>query len=142
MNTTRIDPPPDVYGFLQLCADRRYHRKTMAAFEAVTGLRADQYWIEASAGGAPALGVSTDTARFAYGQGARVMGWAAHGDNCGGFPGLDDDEIQAKLRTAVAELSCDFPEATHWILFASGGEVEVDGGDDAGAAGYRGGPGG
>lgn len=130
-----------VLGFLQLCADRRYHRKTMDAFEEATGLRSDEYWIEASAGGAPALGVSTDTARFAYGQGARVMGWAAHGDRCGGFPGLDDGAISAKLRTAVSELTRDFPEATHWTLFAAGGEVEVSGGD-AGAAGYRGGPGG
>ena len=124
------------WGFLQLCADRRYHRMTMAAFEEATGLGPDEYWIEASAGGAPGLGVSTDTARFAYGQGARVMGWAAHGDQCGGFPGLDNEEILAKLRTMVSDLAPDFPEATHWILFGAGGRVEVSPGDDP-APGYR-----
>jgi hypothetical protein len=136
VSASRQEPSGETFGFLQLCADRRYHRKTMAAFEQATGLGPDDYWIEASAGGAPELGVSTATARFAYDQGARVMGWAAHGDQCGGFPGLDNDAILAKLRTAVADLAPDFPGATHWILFGAGGAVEVSPGAVPGP-GYR-----
>lgn len=115
----------EVLGFLQLCADRRYHRKTMAEFERATGLRPDQYWIEAAAGGAAALGATTATARFAYDKGARVMGWAAHGDGCGGFPGLTDDELRTKLHDAATTTPEDFPEAEHWTLFGAGGAVEV-----------------
>ncbi|MDQ4125742.1 MAG: hypothetical protein M3134_09110, partial [Actinomycetota bacterium] len=70
----------EVRGFLQLCADRRYHRLTMEEFEARTGLGPDDYWIEATAGGAAAFGGSTATAAFAYANGARIMGWAGHGD--------------------------------------------------------------
>lgn len=112
-------------GFLQLCADRRYHRKTMAQFERATGLRPDQYWIEATAGGAPALDAATATASFAYGNGARIMGWSAHGDGCGGFPGCSDEELRAKLDAAAGERAKDFPAASHWTLFGAGGKVEA-----------------
>jgi hypothetical protein len=111
---------------LQLCADRRYHRKTMDAFEAATSLASsDGYWIEASAGGAATFRSATLTARYAYEQGARVMGWAAHGDACGGFPGRSDEEIEKKLRGIVGERLKDFPEAEHWLLFGHGGRVEA-----------------
>lgn len=115
------------FGFLQLCAERRYHRKTMEAFERATGLGPDEYWIEAAAGGAPAFGTVTATAAFSYANGATIMGWAAHGDTCGGFPGRSDSEIQAKLGAIARERARDFPEAEHWTLFASGGEVEATG---------------
>jgi hypothetical protein len=116
---------PQGLGFLQLCADRRYHRVTMEDFEARTGLRPDQYWIEAAAGGAPGLGGATATARFAYDKGARIMGWAAHGGGCGGFPGTGDDELRAKLHGAATDAAREFPEAEHWALFAAGGRVEA-----------------
>lgn len=117
--------PDEILGFLQLCADRRYHRKTMEAFERATNLRPDQYWIEATAGGAAAFDAPTATASFAYEQGARLMGWATHGDRCGGFPGAGDDEMKAKGRAAAGGRARDFPESRHWTLFAAGGDVEV-----------------
>ena len=116
----------EVRGFLQLCADRRYHRMTMAEFEARTGLRPDGYWIEATAGGAPAFDAATATAEFAHDNGATIMGWAAHGDSCGGFPGCSDSEMKAKVEAAARERSKDFPEAEHWMLFAAGGRVEAE----------------
>lgn len=112
-------------GFLQLCADRRYHRMTTEEFEARTGLRHDQYWIQAKAGGAPAFDAPSNTAEFAYGNGARIMGWAAHGDTCGGFPDRTDAEMKAALEAAAADRAAAFPDAEHWILFASGGRVEA-----------------
>ncbi len=112
-------------GFLQLCADRRFHRAVMSAFEDATGLGCDRYWIEATAGGAPALETFTTTARFAYDNGARMMGWAAHGDACGGFPGLDDDEIEAKLEAAALARATELPTAEHWTLFATASGIRV-----------------
>ena len=117
--------PVEILGFLQLCADRRYHRKTMEEFEERTGLRPDQYWIEAAAGGAGAFGVATATAQFAYENGARIMGWAGHGDACGGFPGRSDYEVKSKIQGAARERAKDFPEAEHWTLFAAKGRVEA-----------------
>lgn len=113
------------YGFLQLCADRRYHRKTMEAFERATGLRPDQYWIEVTAGGAPAFEGVTGTARFAYEQGARLMGWAGHGDACGGFPGRSNAELKEMVRAAARDRTKDFEGARHWALFGEGGAVEA-----------------
>ena len=116
---------PEVLGFLQLCADRRYHRLTMAEFETRTGLRPDQYWIEAGAGGAPSFGAATATAAYAYEKGARIMGWAAHGDECGGFPGRSDVEMRAKVQASARERAKDFPDAEHWLLFGTRGRVEA-----------------
>lgn len=112
-------------GFIQLCADRRFHRATMDAFEACAGLAPDEYWIEASAGGAAAIDHPTATAKFAYEQGARLMGWAAHGDRCGGFPGRPNADIRARLKDSALARAKEFPDAEHWLLFGQGGSVEV-----------------
>jgi hypothetical protein len=110
-------------GFLQLCAERRFHRLTMDAFEQATGLAPTDYWIEAVAGGAPALALRTRAMEFARSQGATVMGWAAHGDVCGGFPGADDDRIRAMLETTVARRRHEYPAAEHLAFFATGRRV-------------------
>jgi hypothetical protein len=112
-------------GFLQLCADRRFHRKTMLAFETATGLRPDEYWIEARAGGAPAYADKTRAARLAYRQGATVMGWAAHGDRCGGFYGASNEEMRRKLNRAARARMNDFPGAEHYELFGESRNVAV-----------------
>ena len=114
-----------MYGFLQLCADRRFHRPTMQEFERLTSLCENDYWIEARAGGAPSWDDNTKTARFAYGQGARHMAWAAHGDNCGGFPGVSDDELRREVERSMKSRAEEFPEAEHYALFAHEGGVEL-----------------
>lgn len=112
-------------GFLQLCAERRFHRAVMEAFESETGLKHDEYWIEAQAGGAPSWADKTNTARNAHRNGARFMGWAAHGDVCLGFPGEGDDTLRARLQMTAARRAEDFPRAVHVVLFALAGGVEV-----------------
>ena len=112
-------------GVLQLCSDLRYHRRTMAAFERATGLGADEYWIEARPGGAPAYQDTTRMARIAYREGARHMGWAAHGDVCRGFHGATDHDMRAKLDRAARARARDFREAAHYTLFGLGEEVTV-----------------
>jgi hypothetical protein len=116
--------PPEL-GYLQLCSDLRYHRRTMAAFERTTGLNADEYWIEARPGGAPAYQDTTRMARIAYREGARHMGWAAHGDACRGFYAVSDHDMRAKLDRAARSRVDDFREAAHYKLFGLGGEVAV-----------------
>jgi hypothetical protein len=112
-------------GFLQLCAERRFHRAVMEAFEHETGLSHDEYWIEARAGGAPSWADNTKTARNAHRNGARFMGWAAHGDVCLGFPGESDDALRQRLQRVAQRRAEEFPGAAHVVLFALPGGVEV-----------------
>jgi hypothetical protein len=114
-----------VRGYLQLCADLRFHRATMLAFESATGLAEDGYWIEARPGGAPSWTDNTRGARLAHRRGALFMGWAAHGDECLGFPGESNDRIRRLLQRTLEKRAQEFPRATHVGLFAAGDDVEV-----------------
>src|SRR5690348_4318346 len=75
-----------VYGFLQLCADRRFHREIQERFQRDAKLSSPlDYWIHADAGGAPMMLGLTTAPSYCYEQkGVRLMGWSAHGDVCGG----------------------------------------------------------
>ncbi len=112
-------------GYLQLCADRRFHRKTMEAFEQATGLLPEEYWLEARAGGAPVYADRTRAARIAYREGALHMGWAAHGDGCRGFHGASNPELRQKLARTIRARVQDFPGVHHYELFGEGGRVTV-----------------
>jgi hypothetical protein len=112
-------------GYLQLCADRRFHYLTMEAFEDATGLQPEEYWIEARSGGAPVYADRTRAARFAYHDGATHFGWAAHGDRCRGFPDASNAEMRRKLERTVRARMDDFPRATHYELFGEGESVSV-----------------
>ena len=112
-------------GFIQLCADRRFHRKTMEAFEELSGLDADGYWIEAQPGGAPSWRDATPAAELASSGGVAHMAWTAHGDECGGFPGLSNDELRNKVASTARQRASEFPSATHYGLFAHDGQVEL-----------------
>jgi hypothetical protein len=97
----------------------------MREFERLAGLGEDDYWIEARAGGAPSWSDNTKTARFAYEHGARHMAWAAHGDQCGGFPGVSNDDMRRKVERSLKSRAEEFPEAQHYALFAHEGGVEL-----------------
>jgi hypothetical protein len=113
---------PETRGFLQLCADRRFHRCLQNRFEEDTGLESpDLYWIHADAGGTPKMECARTAPDYCYyDKYVRLMGWSAHGDNCGGFGhGVPDDEIQrALLVTALRKIE-EYPEATHYVYFAT-----------------------
>jgi hypothetical protein len=112
-------------GFVQLCSDRRFHMMVMEKFEDVAGLDPDGYWIEARPGGAPSWADNTRASRLAYGEGAAHMAWAAHGDRCGGFPGVSNSDLRDKLTRTVRKRAAEFPRASHYGLFAHGDDVEL-----------------
>jgi hypothetical protein len=112
-------------GFLQLCSDLRFHRATMLAFEEATGLAAEAYWIEARPGGAPSWADNTRAARLGHRRGAVYMGWAAHGDECLGFPGEASERIADRLVKTLRKRAEEFPKATHFDFFADAGGVHV-----------------
>jgi hypothetical protein len=97
----------------------------MATFEEATGLPDDGYWIEARPGGAPSWADNSRAARLAHERGALFMGWAAHGDECLGFPGEPNDRVRGRLVRALQSRAQEFPRATHVGLFAAGDEVEI-----------------
>src|ERR1700759_2628849 len=95
---------PPVTGFLQLCADRRFHRCIQEQFQRDAGLSSSEYyWIHADAGGTPKMADLRTAPNYCYhDKKVRLMGWSAHGNICGGFkPGTTDDVIrQALFETA------------------------------------------
>lgn len=109
-------------GFLQMCADRRFHAKMEEEFRRLTGLSETDYWIEATAGGAPAIS-DPKTADYADSHGARFMGWAAHGTNCGGFPGISDESMEARLDETIRDRQSRYPDATHLKIFSTDQET-------------------
>lgn len=112
-------------GYLSLCADRRFWPETVRKFEELTGLFSEQgdFWIEAKAGGTPGINDPT-TADYAYEHGGRFMGWQAHGDSCGGFPGVSNEEMEKKLDEAIEERRKRYPKAEHFRVFATEKGVE------------------
>ena len=117
------DKSPDypIMGFLQLCADRRFHQCIQNAFRDDANLDAPQkYWIHADAGGTPKMTEQTTAPRYCYDdKKVRLMGWSAHGNGCGGFPpGTDDKVIEEALYKTIPDKIKDYPEATHFVYFA------------------------
>src|SRR5437016_9297253 len=73
---------PPLLGFLQLCADRRFHRCLQEQFQKDTGVNTpEDYWIHADAGGTPKMECQRTAPDYCYyDKKVRLMGWSAHGD--------------------------------------------------------------
>ena len=111
-----------VRGFLQMCADRRFHNLIQKQFKKDAGLTSrEDYWIHADAGGTPKMAHLIIAPNYCYNdKKVRLMGWAAHGDNCGGFgSGVDDDEIMLALCKTMEGKVKDYPKAKHFIYFVT-----------------------
>lgn len=120
---------PPLLGFLQLCADRRFHRSIQEQFQRDTGINSpEDFWIHADAGGTPKMECQRTAPDYCYyDKGARLMGWSAHGDVCGGFgPTVPDDEIQQALLVVARRKMEDYPDAGHYIYFATMSEGDAD----------------
>jgi hypothetical protein len=113
---------PKTRGFLQLCADRRFHQCIQEQFQKDAKVAsADQYWIHADAGGTPKMECARTAPDYCYfKQKVRLMGWSAHGDNCGGFgDNVPDSEIRRALLVTARRKIEDYPLAAHYVYFAT-----------------------
>ena len=107
-------------GFLQLCADRRFHREIQEQFQIDTELEEPtDYWIHADAGGTPKMECQRTAPDYCYySKKVRLMGWSAHGSGCGGFgEDVPDDVIQRALYVVAERKAEEYPLATHFIYF-------------------------
>ncbi|HJQ34448.1 MAG TPA: hypothetical protein VJ866_19870 [Pyrinomonadaceae bacterium] len=113
---------PETRGFLQLCADRRFHPCIQERFQDDAGLESpDLYWIHADAGGTPKMECSRTAPDYCYHKkNVRKMGWSAHGNVCGGFgDDVPDSEIRRALSVTAQRKVEEYPLATHFIYFAT-----------------------
>ena len=109
-------------GFLQLCADRRFHKCIQRAFKEDAGLTSrEDYWIHADAGGTPKMECQRITPDYCYiNKDVRLMGWSAHGDKCGGFgEEVPDEVIKRELCNTMQRNVRKYPLARHFIYFAT-----------------------
>jgi len=109
-------------GFLQLCADRRFHKCIQRAFKEDAGLSSrEDYWIHADAGGTPKMEYQRITPDYCYiNKEVRLMGWSAHGAGCGGFgEDVPDEVIQRELCNTMQRNVRKYALATHFIYFAT-----------------------
>ncbi|MDX6528673.1 MAG: hypothetical protein QOH41_963 [Blastocatellia bacterium] len=113
---------PPLLGFLQLCADRRFHRCLQEQFQKDTGLNTpEDYWIHADAGGTPKMECQRTAPDYCYyDKKVRMMGWSAHGDICGGFgPNVPDEVIEQALLVVWRRKVEEYPDAAHFMYFAT-----------------------
>jgi hypothetical protein len=131
-STSTFDDNTPTRGFLQMCAERRFYRAIQEKFEELTGLKHYQYWIHTDAGGSPKMShalhkVAPD---YCYGkQGVRIMGWAAHGMECGGYdpPNTPDEDIRDDLINMLSIRMNTYPLADHYAFFAIGDKKDPPG---------------
>lgn len=118
-----------ILGFLQMCIERRFHVAVQERFKIETKLAETDYWIHTGVGGSPKMETQThmEAPIYCYGQGARIMGWSAHGSKCGGFrPGTPDPDILNALKETLNRNAKRYPDARHLGLFAKEGEHAGD----------------
>jgi hypothetical protein len=127
-----VDPNKyQALGFLQMCIEKRFHMAVQERFKEVTGLGDTDYWIHTDAGGSPNMesAVHLVAPKYCYNEGARIMGWSAHGSKCGGFPGRSDEYILNALRETLSRNSRRYSDTWHLGFFAregpSAGEIEI-----------------
>jgi hypothetical protein len=109
-------------GFLQLCADRRFHSLIQNVFQKDAGLQEPtDYWIHADAGGTPKMAELTIAPNYCYNdKGVRLMGWSAHGAGCGGFgEDVKDKVIWEALWDTLAIQLGRYPDARHFCYFVT-----------------------
>ncbi|GCE13481.1 hypothetical protein [Tengunoibacter tsumagoiensis] len=105
-------------GYLRTCMDRRFVEATRKAFEQATGLAATDYWHESYAGGSAVAPASTVGEVYSVAHGAQIFGWQAHINNCGGQPGVSDDDIARRLDAVVAKMKETYPHGRHFRILA------------------------
>lgn len=109
-------------GYLQLCADRRFHSLIQNEFQKDAGLRKPtDYWIHADAGGTPKMEDLTIAPNYCYKKKkVRLMGWSAHGAGCGGFgEEVPDHVIRKALKDSLEIQKKRYRKASHFCYFVT-----------------------
>lgn len=109
-------------GFLQLCADRRFHSLLQNEFQKDAKLKKPtDYWIHADAGGTPKMKNRHIAPDYCYNQKkVRLMGWSAHGAGCGGFgEEVPDHVIRRALEKTFKIQRRRYPDAKHYCYFVT-----------------------
>lgn len=114
----------DVKGYLNVCMDKRFWKKAVDVFMEKSGLEITDFWLETNPGGVNTLENMTGQ-EYAAGHGATTFGWGAHGSNCGGQPGVSDEESKARLQKKIEEKKSKFPEGKHYGLWLTEDAVEI-----------------
>lgn len=120
-NLPLIEEKP-LLGFLQLCADRRFHSLIQAEFQRDAKLKTStDYWIHADAGGTPKMEGLTIAPNYCYKKKkVRLMGWSAHGAGCGGFgEEVPDHVIRKALKDSLKLQKKRYPKARHFCYFVT-----------------------
>jgi hypothetical protein len=110
-------------GYLRRCMDKRFGAETREAFEKAAGLGSNDYWDESFPGGS-AVPVAETGVEYATHHGAGIFGWQAHGDHCGGQPGVHDADIQARLDSQIAVQKAKYP-GRHFRIFATEEGIDI-----------------
>jgi len=128
----------EALGFLRTCIDLRFVEESRTAFENATGLGSKAYWHESYAGGSardpslvandPATGNNIYADEYAAKNGARVFGWQAHIDKCGGLPGATNAEIIQALNTHIDAMVKQYPPPTfqHYRILSSDSGTTIE----------------
>jgi len=117
-------------GYLQLCADRRFHNLLQSEFQRDAELpETTDYWIHADAGGTPKMADLTLLPSWCYNdKEVRLMGWSAHGAGCGGYgEDVKDKVIWNELWETFEAQRRRYPDARHFCYFVTikGGKTIV-----------------
>ena len=113
-----------IKGYLNVCMDKRFWKKATEMFAEKTGLAMTDFWVETNPGGVNTLENPTGQ-DYASAHGASLMGWGAHGSNCGGQPGVSDEESRSRLMLKIEEKKARFKEAKHYGLFLTEENSEI-----------------
>jgi hypothetical protein len=108
-------------GFLQMCIERRFHQAVQQRFQEVTRLKPTEYWIHTGVGGSPSMKDEHEAPDYCKKEGAKVMGWSAHGSKCGGLPEHSDAEIRQLLKDTLRKKVARYRGLTHHAFFATEG---------------------
>ncbi len=125
-------------GFLRTCIDNRFVAESRTVFENETHLASDAYFHESYPGGAardpspvsndPTTGNNVYADEYAAANGARVFGWQAHLNKCGGLPNATDAQIIQALNAHIDAMVEKYPPPTyqHYRIIASESGVLIE----------------
>jgi hypothetical protein len=107
----------ETLGVLWNCMERRFGQSQRDAFRESTGLEFTDFWNVSMAGGATKTRPAD--VRIAIDHGAKIIGLGAHGDGCGGNPGVDDAMLEDMLDKQIRQFHKDFSGLTVYALFST-----------------------